>query len=260
MRQPLDAARITTAARESYVTRAEVHDRIGSTNARAAELGEHWVLIVADHQDAGRGRLGRTWTETPRAGLAMSILVPAPGAETGWLPLAAGLALRAAVADVTAWTPGLKWPNDLLDPATGRKVAGILCERVPAGVIVGSGLNVDHRPQELPVATATSVALAAGRSVGGIDRHALVGSYVARLVARYTALSGDEAGRRALRADYRAACLSIGADVVTEVTGAAPRPGRVLDVDDSGRLRVRRPGGEVEVLAAGDVHHARMAQ
>ena len=93
----------------------------GSTNAdllaRAAAGEPEGAVLAAEHQSAGRGRLGRTWTSPPRAALTFSVLLrpsSVPRARLGWLPLLAGVAVAAAVRAVAAVDAQLKWPNDVL--------------------------------------------------------------------------------------------------------------------------------------------------
>ena len=149
----------------------EVVDRTGSTNAdllaRALGGAPEGVLLAAEAQSAGRGRMGRAWVSPPRAALTFSLLVrPAavPRARRGWLPLLAGVAVATAVTAVTGVQTRLKWPNDVL---TGpAKLAGILAEAVGDAVVVGVGLNVSTEPGELPPAgpgalAATSLRIAA---------------------------------------------------------------------------------------------------
>ena len=190
------------------------------------------------------------------AGLAVSVLLPAPRANPGWVPLATGLALRQAVLDATGYAADLKWPNDLLDPGSGRKLAGILCELIPAGVVIGAGLNIDHAEAELPVPTATSLALVRTPQEAGVaSREELAGRFLREVALRHTALmaGGDAAAR--LRADYRAACATLHSRVVVE-EGGRRWEGEAVAVDDLGRLVVDGPAGRATV-SAGDVHHVR---
>ncbi|WP_369824470.1 biotin--[acetyl-CoA-carboxylase] ligase [Cellulosimicrobium sp. CUA-896] len=140
--------------------RLEVVEESASTNgelARAvAQDPPAWpapALLVAEHQGAGRGRLGRTWTTPPRAALLGSLLLRSdvPAETLSWLPLLAGLATVRALRATASVDAVVKWPNDVLVPdASGdpsgplhgglRKVAGILAEVLPDGaVVVASG-------------------------------------------------------------------------------------------------------------------------
>ena len=104
----------------------------GSTNATALEMAEagapEWTLVAAGHQTAGRGRLGRTWTDRAGAALMFSFVVR-PSLEperAGLIPLLAGAAMAAAIRDVAGVDVRCKWPNDLL--VGDSKVGGILVE------------------------------------------------------------------------------------------------------------------------------------
>jgi len=172
-RNSLDAASLHRALlRPGGLWQAvEVIDRTGSTNAdllaRALDGAPEGMMLAAEEQSAGRGRMGRAWVSPPRAALTFSLLVrPAavPPARRGWLPLLAGVAVATAVTAVTGVPTRLKWPNDVL---TGpAKLAGILAEAAGDAVVVGVGLNVSTEPGELPppgpgALAATSLRIAA---------------------------------------------------------------------------------------------------
>jgi BirA family biotin operon repressor/biotin-[acetyl-CoA-carboxylase] ligase len=242
----------------------EVRDRIGSTNAElaaaaAADAAEGRVL-VAEHQDAGRGRLDRTWTSPPRAGLTVSLLVrpDVPAARRAWLSLLTGIALAEAVGGTTGVRTSLKWPNDLLAP-DGAKLAGILAETVsspahPTAVVVGVGLNVTTRADELP-GTGTSLALQTG---GPVDRGAVLLGFLRAFERRYlpwVAALGDPVASGLAR-DYLAWCSTVGTAVTVTLPDGSTLDGVAESVDWDGRLVVRTPGGVVE-LASGDVRHVR---
>lgn len=229
--------------------------------------GPLWSVVLTDHQTGGRGRLGRVWQVPDQASIAVSAVVPVDRIEAaGWLPLLAGLALARAIRTVTAAAgrelhPRLKWPNDvLLADDADRKVSGILCELVPLtgassgspsghAVVVGTGINVDQSRDELPVETATSLALA-GVSV---RREDLVVAYLRELAALVPA--GDRGLEEAGRAAYRLECSTIGADVRVHLPGEVVE-GVATGVDDEGGLVVETASGRRE-LAAGDVVHVR---
>ena len=127
---------------------------------RAADIQP--CLLVAEHQTAGRGRLGRTWRSVPGASLTFSLALPMRMADWSGLSLAVGVALADALEPDPPTQPriGLKWPNDLwlMDgPGIGCKLGGILIETVAAGAqrlaVVGVGLNV--LPIEQPEGTTT---------------------------------------------------------------------------------------------------------
>lgn len=252
-RPPLDDLRLASAA----TARIEVVDATPSTNALVAaraRAGEaEGLVVVTEHQTAGRGRLDRTWVTPARAALTFSLLLRPrmTGAEWPWLPLLTGYAVGRALrsAGVEA---GVKWPNDVL--VGDRKVAGILVERVetdagPAAV-VGVGINVSSSAEELPVATATSLALE-GRQP---DRTELLLGVLSRLLDEYAAWQGGAAAE--LRASYLRACVTIGRTVRVELPSGQTLTGAAVGIDAGGRLVVRGPDGETAV-GAGDVVHVR---
>jgi BirA family biotin operon repressor/biotin-[acetyl-CoA-carboxylase] ligase len=251
---PLSADRITTALHErpSPYAGLQVHPRVASTNAIVRLDPRPWTPVVADEQTAGRGRLGRDWSTPPGTAIAVSVLVPAT--ETpAWLPLAAGLAVLRAIVDQTGLRPVLKWPNDVLLPSDDdRKVCGILCELVPEGVIVGSGINVAQSRAELPVPTATSLRLAGAPHV---DRERLLAAYLHHLADLHERVSR---GDRTVREDYLAQCRTLGSDVDVHLPDGSHLVGRATTVDTQGRLVVTGVDGDHSV-AAGDVVHVRPA-
>jgi BirA family biotin operon repressor/biotin-[acetyl-CoA-carboxylase] ligase len=238
----------------------------GSTNAdlaaRAADedLGEG-VVLSADHQIAGRGRLGRTWSAPPRSGLAVSVLLAPRAVDVGrwsWLPLLAGLAVRDVLQEIAGLPAQLKWPNDVL--VEERKICGILAELIaqPSGpaVVIGAGLNVSLTADELPVPSATSLRLAGAATT---DRHVLLRAYLRALEHRYDRwrTAGGDPRRSGIGAAYREACITLGRDVRVELPTAEPVTGRADGVDDGGRLLVIDRHGHEHALAAGDVLHVR---
>jgi BirA family biotin operon repressor/biotin-[acetyl-CoA-carboxylase] ligase len=271
-RLPLDRAALEPPP-EPW-TAVEVVAETGSTNAdlgdRARSGAAEGLVLVAEHQTAGRGRLQRSW-ESPRgASLTFSVLLApreVPSGRWGWLPLLTGLAVAEAVQEETGVPCRLKWPNDVLAPqgsaaAGGEdgpgwgKLAGILVERVegPDGpvAVVGVGLNVSTRAEELPVPTATSLALAGARDP---DRTALLRAVLARLGSRqraWRAADGDPG--RGLRSEYLAASGTQGSAVRVDLPSGTPLEGVADGLDDDGALLVRSADGVTEVRA-GDVVH-----
>ena len=227
--------------------RVEVLDRTPSTNAVVAErarAGEPaGLVVVAELQTAGRGRLDRTWTSPARAGLTMSVLLRPgwPSADLPWLPLLAGLAVRDALRLVAEVEPVLKWPNDLL--LDGRKVCGLLAEVAADGaVVLGIGLNVTTLADELPHDGATSLRLAGAATT---DRDTVL-----RAVLRELRHVLDDPG--AARAAYRERCGSVGRQVRVELPAGRSVEGTAEAVDERGRLVV-----DGTAFDAGDVVHLR---
>jgi BirA family biotin operon repressor/biotin-[acetyl-CoA-carboxylase] ligase len=232
----------------------EVHAELGSTNARAVRAGAAWQVVVADHQSAGRGRMGRSWQTPPGTSVTVSAVLPAVPGAPGWVPLLAGLAVARALERLAGVHAALKWPNDVLVAEDGwRKASGILCEAHGDVVVVGMGVNVDQQREELPVDTATSLRLCGAL---GVRREDVVVACLEELAALHGSLAQGGAVLEAARAAYRSACRTLGRQVELQLAGGGRRLVAALAVDDDGRLVVRGPGGEYAV-AAGDVVHAR---
>jgi len=212
----------------------------------AREGASDGLVVVADVQHAGRGRLGRTWTAPPGASLLVSVLVrPGLAPEARHLVVvAAAVAMAEAVEATTGVLAELKWPNDLL--VGDRKLAGILAEAAGDVVVVGIGVNVDWPlvPPELD-GIATACNLEGGRPT---TREQLLDEFLGRYEARLDDLDGT---RRA----YRSRLGTIGRRVRVE-RADGNLVGTAVDIDEAGRLLVERDG-VVEAIAAGDVIHLR---
>ena len=261
-RPALDAAALEAVLRrdDSLWTSVRVVPTIGSTNAALAaaaaeEDAPEGAVLVAEHQEAGRGRLDRSWISPPRAGLTVSVLLrpDVPAARRGWLSLLTGVALAEAVSEVADVRASLKWPNDLLAP-DGAKLAGILAEAAGGAVVIGAGLNVSTRADELPDG-GTSLALVAGRT---IDRGPVLLAYLRAFERRYrrwVAALGDPVVSE-LAADYLAWSSTVGTQVVVTMPDGSTVEGTAEAVDWDGRLVLRTAGGVLE-LSSGDVRHVR---
>jgi BirA family biotin operon repressor/biotin-[acetyl-CoA-carboxylase] ligase len=262
-RNPLDAAALREATSGSPWRRIDVVAETGSTNAdliARASAGEEvdGAVLIAEHQTAGRGRNGRTWSAVPGTQVTMSVGVSAadiPNPAWGWVPLLAGLAVLDAVT-LTGAEAGLKWPNDVLarPPAHG-KLAGILAEvAAPAPVIVvGIGLNVSLRADELPDPGATSLAILGGHPT---DRRDLIVALLDGLARRISGLRAAGGADAALMAEYAARSLTIGMRVRAILPGDREIVGDAAGVDDQGRLCIDT-GDETVVVSAGDIVHLR---
>lgn len=216
------------------------------------------LVAVADHQSAGRGRLGRRWESPPGASLLVSVLLrPVLAPEQLYLCTAlVALAGADACTAAAAVVPSLKWPNDLL--VGDRKLAGVLAESDagaaggPPGsvaVVVGIGVNVDWPGP--PGAGGTSLSAEAGREV---DREEVLAGLRSALGRRRPDLDRPE-GRRALAGELRARCATLGRRVRVDL-GRRVVVGVARDLTSSGRLLVATGEGEVTV-DAGDVVHLR---
>ena len=248
-RPPLRARQLARAlAPDGW--RVEVLTSTGSTNAVASErarAGEAaGLVIVAEAQTAGRGRLDRVWVSPPRAGLTCSVLLrpDLTPAQWPWLSLLTGLAVATALSEQAEVEAVLKWPNDVL--IGGSKVCGVLVEvPQPGAAVLGIGLNVTTRADELPVEGATSLALAGATTT---DRGVLLRAVLRALTA---ALDDVDAARGA----YRRLCSTLGAPVRVELPGGRFVQGAAQEVDEDGRLVV-----DGTSYGVGDVVHLRAAR
>lgn len=259
-RPPLNAAALNRAlTREGGLWReVEVVARTGSTNAdlltRASGGAAEGLVLVAEEQDTGRGRLDRRWSSPPRAGLSFSVLLrpDVPQARLSWLSLLAGVATVRAVQRIGGVEARVKWPNDVV--VDDRKLAGILAERMAGAVVVGTGLNVSTRTDELPVPTATSMVI---ESAANTDRDPLLRAVLRETAGWYArwAAAGGDADASGLRDAYRDLSATIGREVRVEMPGGRVLTGLATDVDELGRIIV---GGEP--VGSGDVVHLRPAR
>lgn len=237
----------------------------------AAAGAPHGATVVAEAQNAGRGRLGRSFYSPPRSNLYSSTVLDLPSntALAPTLVFAAAIAVAQSVEEELE-TPEveIKWPNDVL--IRGLKTSGILVEsaatspagRAPKRVVLGIGVNLNIDPSHFPDEfreRATSVAAERGRPV---DR----AGFAARLYGTLEAAleRHERGGFEALRADFMARFRMVGRRVrVSDATGQ-PRGGEisqgiVLGVDPDGALRLARDDGSEERVLAGDVTLAKGA-
>jgi BirA family biotin operon repressor/biotin-[acetyl-CoA-carboxylase] ligase len=255
-RSPLEQRALQEAAGPDWSVRLLAE--VDSTNAVASSAPERNLVVIAEHQTAGRGRLDRTW-ETPSGAALTFSAVFDPVVDAAWwpvIPLVAGVAVARAIG-----TPArLKWPNDVV--LGEDKVCGILVERLPTRppyAVIGIGLNVDQRRDELPVETATSLSLA------GVprDRTELFGEVLHQLRFALVSLARDPHGAVG---QYRGLSATLDRRVRVDLPGGEVLEGTAVDIDDHGALVVahdepREPGwaavGRTTTIGAGDVVHVR---
>jgi BirA family biotin operon repressor/biotin-[acetyl-CoA-carboxylase] ligase len=235
-------------------------ERTGSTNevaARLADLGAaEGTTVVAESQDGGRGRLGRSWFSPPGAGLYVSLVLrpysglPAAAAGMSLLTLASGVAIAEGIRESTGLSAELKWPNDLM--VRRRKLGGILAEaahgHAERHVILGFGINLRAVAYPMDIADrATSLEAETGRRV---DRAQAFAEIMAALAGRY----GDlRAGKfDAILTAWRGLAPSLRASPVEWDSPNGTVRGRAEDVDDGGALLIR-VGDRVERVIAGEV-------
>ena len=215
-------------------------DLLNDTNAAPG------TVLIADEQTGGKGRLGRAWVSPKGAQLAMSMVVevPDPLQPFGLLSIAPGV----AVTDVLPQAQ-LKWPNDV--QIEGKKIAGILSALDMPRVVVGIGINVALRQEDLPVPTATSLNLE-GIEVDFDDFTADI------LRAMGERLTQWREGDPQLLEDYRKVCSTIGQQVRLELRDATDTDavtGTVTGINDEGEVLI-----DGTPYSVGDVHHLRPAK
>lgn len=171
------------------------YETVDSTNTQAKRLAEegygNGTLLIANYQNAGRGRRGRSWEACSDTAVAMSLLLK-PKIEpdnASMITLVAALAVSKAITKLTKKTAGIKWPNDIV--MNGRKVCGILTEMsLKSGcvdyIVVGIGINVNtaYFPKEIQ-ATATSLYLETGEQVSRVELIGLVWEFFEELYEIY---------------------------------------------------------------------------
>ncbi|QUY63607.1 biotin--[acetyl-CoA-carboxylase] ligase [Gulosibacter molinativorax] len=254
----------------------EWHDEVAGTNAlmreRFVDQEERFVpfhSIATGSQTAGRGRLDREWVAPAGASLAISTYLEfsadAARESIGWVPLAAGVALRDALVELAptlAEQLSIKWPNDLL--LNGKKVSGILGEMLGVvdggerfACVVGVGVNLTTPESGLP----TERAIALDSVSVEVTGRALAATFVRKLATRIlelTATNGD-ADAAGLRADLLLHCSTIDSDVRVTLPGDADLVGRAIGITAQGNLEVRDARGEVHAINVGDIEHVRPA-
>lgn len=236
---------------------------------RAADGTGSWPsfsVVVTDDQTAGRGRLGRSWTAPAGTSLAISVLVrPGPTFpldSLGWLPLAAGLAMSRAVNNAlgSLATATVKWPNDVL--VDGSKISGVLSELVSAetgAVVIGAGVNLTIADEDLPVPTATSLAI---EGVPDPEADRVLADYLIELRSLVESLldARGDAAASGLQKAVTESCSTIGATVKIELPGGNILTGIARGIDSSGRIVVQADGSpDLTPVSAGDVTHLRTA-
>ncbi len=221
----------------------------------AREGVQEGLVVFAESQTRGRGRLGRPWISPPGRGIWFSVLlrpVLRPQAATR-LTVAAATALARAIRREIPLRPEIKWPNDIM--IHGRKVAGVLTELSGEldsvrHLILGIGINANLVRVDFPSdlhASATSLRLELGRP---IDRASLAATLLQELDAAYECVTDDRF--TALADEWSSQCTTLGRDV-SVVTGNRRIVGLAESLDSEGALLVRTEHGRLERIVGGDV-------
>lgn len=267
---------VTPLLRTRWLGRTyDYHESVGSTNDRAMDLARrgapHGTTVVAEEQTAGRGRLRRPWHSPKGLGLYVSMILrpelpPRCGPES---TLVTALALARCFRKHWALDARIKWPNDVL--ISGRKVAGILTEmqcdpdRIEF-LVVGVGINVWHREEDLPAEAlypATSLALERERVLGGVQetrdfsRSRVLAAFLNTMEELYGIYV--EKGLSSFGDDLKTLSAVLGHSVCIRVAERTLE-GIARDLTDRGGLVLETPDGRMETVWVGDILQLRPAR
>jgi BirA family transcriptional regulator, biotin operon repressor / biotin---[acetyl-CoA-carboxylase] ligase len=231
----------------SFADRVHWYSEIGSTNDIAGTFAEKGVdeglVVLADRQTAGRGRLGRSWASPPGAGIYVSVVLRPTATAARLVTIAAGVAVTDGIASGTGLSTHVKWPNDV--HVGGRKLAGILAEGTVSHVVLGIGINVQPAAYPPDVASrATSIEAELGRPV---DRGVVLAECLAALASRYRDLREHRAGSIVDAWRLRAAAM-LGRRVEWDSAGER-HTGVAEDIDDDGALIVKVRSGTLRIMS-----------
>lgn len=252
---------ILTALPQGHPWAGNIHyfDSIGSTNDEAkrlaAEGASHGTVVIAGHQNGGRGRMGRSFHSPAGLGIYLSVILRPDCAPTQLMHLtcAAAVAMCDAVEMAAGFRPGIKWTNDLVYGK--RKLGGILTELSLGAdhyvnyAIVGIGINCLHTKQDFPAELQDMAGSLAMISPTPVDTAKVAAAMIDDLYFMSQYLLTDKA---AIMDRYRADCVTIGQAVSIHRFDEV-RHGTAMGVDDEGALLVRFPDGHTEPVAAGEV-------
>lgn len=229
-----------------------------STNIRAKRLGDHGeprgTLVVANQQNAGRGRRGRGWVSPEGCSIYMSLLLRPifHPTKAPMLTLVMALAVAKGVNECTGLDVEIKWPNDIV--INGKKLVGILTEMSTEvdyinHVVIGVGINVnmERMPEELQE-KATSLRIESGHTQ---KRSELIAE-IMRQFERYYALFLETQDLRKIQDEYNE--LLVNRDEEVRVLGTKDEYNAyALGINQEGELLVKRQDGITEAIFAGEV-------
>lgn len=233
-------------------------EQTDSTNNQAKRLGEeggsHGTLVIAEYQNAGKGRRGRNWTSAKKTGIYMTLLLKPelPPSDASMLTLVAALSVSEAIEQITPLKPLIKWPNDVV--LGGRKITGILTEMSAEMeeihyVVVGIGINVNEEefPEEIKE-KATSLRIEGQQRIG---RGALIAAFLECFEKNYD-IFAREGDLSELVAAYNSRLINV-KRTVTIIAPAGEYCGEALGINKRGALLVKRKDGSVEGITSGEV-------
>lgn len=242
---------------ENWFEKVIYQEVVDSTNLEAKRIAliseENPILIVADEQQLGRGRLGRSWHSAKGDGLWMSLLLrPEIEPEASFrLTLIGAVAVAKAIEKVTGLRAGIKWPNDVI--VNDKKICGILSEMSAEWqkvnyVVLGIGINVNQSqfPEDI-AQKASSLGLESQRHINKLE---LLYAFAEAYIYYEKALYSNERLSELLTV-YREKSVTLGK--VVKVIGKSERIGKALEIDDKGALLVAFEDGETAYVNYGEV-------
>ena len=231
----------------------------GSTNTDAAELAAagavHGTLVIADRQQAGRGRRGRVWESPAGENVFMSIVLRPriPAEKAPMLTLVMALALAEGISAISGVQAGIKWPNDIV--IHRHKICGILTEMHMNSdgsirdIVIGVGINVNM--QEFPASIRDMAGSLYTETGEKYDRNELIASVMEHFEKNYDIFAEAES-LAPLKAAYEKRLLNLGQEVrVLDSTGEYT--GRALGITLTGELTVESENGNITDVNAGEV-------
>ncbi len=247
IRLALDQKKIASYLSDSY-WRVKVFDEVTSTQSLLRDAQpSHGDLYIAEYQSQGRGRLNRTFEATAGTSLLFSFYVKLERdrSDWGWVPLLVGSALAEEINFQTnSKNYSTKWPNDVIAPS--GKIAGILSEAYGSGILVGVGINVLTTKSELPVATASSIAL---ESKVELDRN----EFLSALLMRISDLLATWEEGANIASRYLDSNSTVGNKVLVQRPNAEDLEAIATGINSDGGL-ILDTG---EVITVGDINHLR---
>lgn len=234
-------------------------DCVGSTNNVAKSLAnagcENGLLVVAEEQGAGKGRLSRGWISPHAKGIWFSVVLKPPflPQEASKCTLLAAVAVVKAINSIKGVKAAIKWPNDIL--LNGRKLVGILTEmNAEFGhinyIVIGTGINTHGEPEDYPEDVRDIAISVADVAEEPVSRVQLLADILKNMEDLYELVCAE--GFAPILSEWRKYSCTLG----QEVKVIAPDMtyfGTALDIDEEGLLIVRKTDGELEKVVAGDV-------
>ncbi len=254
----MDTKEIQSKLRGSIGKEILFYKTINSTNLLAMEIAEktpEGTVVIADSQETGRGRLGRTWLSPPHVNIYMSIILkPVIGThDVTLLTIMASVACAKALGEATGLNVSIKWPNDLM--VSNKKIGGILTELkiehnkiVYAVVGIGINVNIEHDafPEDLKE-TATSLKNETGKAY---HREDIVSRVLDEIDIWYGFLKKMD--RKKLLAEWEKNTSTLGKKVKV-IVGKETLVGLAESIDNDGRLVLKLPSGERKRISSGDL-------